>query len=245
MKSLLLLIVLTYSGCVIRDKNDIYNYVSIGSPLTREILMNTDQIIKNDSDLILIYDISSRFARFDPHLLFYDKDLKLYAACYFPSDKVESLNDNVITGYLFEDRNKRKNNFRNDLPVKYKIDFRSRESFTASFRESNKVIDKIILDSAYVKLIVRKSESNTGLDWHPSLQNDSIFDSYFIQDTLVYPVSHLHFDYKLRTISVRTAVEFTRFNTDYMIVPEKTALDSFYTQFINQLTYQNKPKISW
>lgn len=229
--------------CSMPEKNDIYKIIPIGSPLTKELLLKSEQIISYNSDLILMFNISYEMDRYDPHLLFFDSNLTLYAAVYFPSEKIESLKNNVITGYLNKDRAQRKSNYRNDLPPKYVLNLESGDNFHGSGYIINKVIERIKIDSnnTDTKICIKKStDIYAGINFNNSSLDSNSLKNFMLIDTLIYPISDIIFNYKENLISTRYINSNNSLICDRMIVLNKSVLDTFYSQLWNRITNRQK-----
>ncbi len=171
------MVVLLSFGCCVQEKKDVYSKVPLGSPLTLELLKGSEQVVSNGEELILVYNISEQWDYFDPHLLFFDDRSKLYAACYFPSENIESVKENVIVGYQNEVRCKRRDEYRNDLPKKYRLNLISSSNWNGSGQEGNKVVVKIELDStgSMATLHVMKSEERNVTVGQTGSYSDAVF----------------------------------------------------------------------
>lgn len=230
--------VLLSFGCSAQEKKDVYRKVPLGSPLTLGLLKSCEQVVPNGADLILVYNISEQWDYFDPHLLFFDDSLKLYSACYFPSERIESVEENVITGYLNAARNERRGWYRNDLPEKYRLNLISSNNLNGSMREGNKVVGKIELDStgSFVTLHVMKSEKRFITVGRTASYSDAAFlQNFTLPDTLKLGLPELRFDYAGNRISTRQLNAGNRLVSDYMLVPEKSVLDDFYRDLFIKL----------
>jgi hypothetical protein len=208
----------------------VYKRIPIGSPLTKNVLRSCEQIFFYENELILWYDNKLRWDGYAPHLLFYDMNLKFYAATFFASPEIVSLKNHVIEGFMDDsDSHKYLFSFRNDLPKKYSLKSLSANNGIA--RKSNKIVDQMVFDSnkLTVKLHVRKSKDvNLGLELehHPM---DSTFLKPFNQlDTLDYKLSNLHFN--RNRISVLKLNNENQLVEEWMYPVDKQVLNDFYDQ---------------
>ena len=183
-----------------------------------------------------MFNISNDGEHYDPHLLFYDSTLKMYAASYFASQKVESIKNNTINGYLNEDRNRRKLSYRNDLPIKYHLNLEQIQEGNSE-KKCQKVIEKIAIDSStlVVRFCMRKSQNPyAGYDIHTDLGVDildsNFFNEFTVFDTVSYPIIDLCFKYKKGIIFTNRMEYKNHFIMDEMIVVNKKVLDDFYNQ---------------
>ena len=218
--------------CGILSINDIYKTVPKGSKLSQEVLRKSSQIILNESDLILNYDFALEWNRFDPHLLFYDKNLKLYAASYFPSHQVEFLENNAIFGVLHLENENRKKKYRNQLPKKYKTEFITRQ-VKGGLRISNKIVYRIELqsDKNLVKLFVKTSSNKyAGLSQIGNKIDEKKFEE---TDTLNYSLVQLNFDYKQELIFTTHMGENDKLIRDNILLNNQSVLDNFYTDLLS------------
>lgn len=225
-----------FIGCNGKAKKDVYKKFPIGTTLTIDILKGSEQIVINDSELILVYNISEQWDYFDPHLLFFDDKQKLYAACYFPSENIESINDNTIVGNLNTTRNLRSHKYRNDLPEKYSLSLVSTDD--SYERKSDKIIEKIEIDSSSTNAIlyVKQSENtHIGLRDKTNFVDSGFLENFVLADTLEFPISKLSFSYNESTVSVSEAISDNRLMRDYLLVPEKSILENFYNNIFKSI----------
>lgn len=221
-------------GCVV-DKNDVYKKIPKGSKLEKEILSASEQIYEYDSSLILVLDISQDWDVYDPHLLFFDKNLYLIAGCYFPSGKIDSISHDTIYGLLNPIREQRKGWYRNDLPPNFHL-FLEKFDEEASERQSNKLVNEIIANENQVKLIVLRSENlYAGLQWSSRNADADIFKRFTINDTLFFSISELHINYEEQILSTRFTNSRNRIIRDIMIVPDKNEIDNLYNEIWDSL----------
>ena len=103
-------------GCIKGYKIDVYTKIPLGSKITNQLLLNSDQIIENENEILLIYNTSKNPEYHDPHIMFFDSYNNLYAACYFSSEKIDSIKRGIIYGVLNFERDRRKSRYRCDLP---------------------------------------------------------------------------------------------------------------------------------
>ena len=224
-------------GCNAQERKDVYKKFPIGTTLTVDILRESEQIVPNGSELILVYNISDQWDYFDPHLLFFDDSLKLYAASYFPSEKIESLNDNVIVCYLNAKRNRRRHQYRSDLPEKYRLSLTNLGN--GHGRKSDKVIEEIEIDSIGTTAILHIKQSQNayiGLRGKKLFADSSFLENFVLADTLIFPISKLSFRYKENTVSISEITSNDRLRWDYMLVPEKSILEDFYHDIFKSIT---------
>jgi len=234
-----ILCILIICGCIncgIRRGNDIYKKIPIGSQLSLKTLRDADQIIINKSDLILLYDISDDWNHFSPHLLFYDSTLKLYAASFFSSDKIDSLNDNIISGILFESRATRKKLYRNDLPKAYQLNLYNSKTVTTSFNRANTIIESMELSAngKDITLSIRRSKDMfIGVGYQRSPKNDLVFfQNFTIPDTIVYSMSEIIFDFN-RSVLKRKFIESNQMIREEMIFVNLSTLENFYSKIFS------------
>jgi len=110
------------TACEPVEHNDVYVQLPRGTALTANALRSAEQICLYESELITLFD-HARPAddAYDPHLMFWNADRKLYAASYFASQKIERIDAGSIIGYLNEHRAQRVSAFRRDLPRQYRL----------------------------------------------------------------------------------------------------------------------------
>ncbi len=224
-------------GCNVQEKKDVYSRLELGIPLTVDILKDSEQIVKNESELIIVYNISDQWDYYAPHLLFFNDSLKLYAACYFPSERIESLNNNIITGYLNTMRNQRISEYRNDLPEKYRLSLIKKRN--SHGRKSDKLIEKIKIDSTGTSGILHVLQSKiayVGLRGKKLFENSNFLENYTSTDILRIPISKLSFRYEENTVSINEITSNDRLIWDYMLVPEMMIIDDFYKELFTLLS---------
>lgn len=222
-------------SCGINSGNDIYKKFPVGSLLSDTILKGADQIIPNNSDLILLYDISTEWDDFSPHLLFYDSTLRLYAASFFPSAKIDSIKNNVINAVVFDNRIKNKRSFRNDLPKKYQLNLYSSERVTTSFNRANKLVEKIELGTGGESLIFYILKSNdmfvaAGNERSPTT-DPAFLKNFTIRDTIKYPITDIIFDFD-KSVVKRKFMESNTFIHEQMMLVNKCVLLNIYQEII-------------
>jgi hypothetical protein len=225
--------------CGISSRNDIYNVCSPGSLLTKELLSNSDQVIINSSDIILLYEINKRHSDyFDPHLLFFNQNLRMISGCYYASEAIDSIKNDTIYGLLNESRKDRISYHRYELPANYKLGLSDSLELHVG-RMSDKVIDSISFnkDDLMVSLFVRRApDPSSGLGWTPYMQNDISFEDYKQPDTLRLPIASLLFNNYDQHISYRYLMSGTNnIMEDEMIVKNKACLDDFFSKLYNYI----------
>lgn len=233
-KYIILAFLLLLSACLPSRKIDIYEFIPKGSKLTKDVLMNAEQIYFNNIDLILLYNISKDPIHYDPHLLFFDKNRRLYASTYFSSQKIKSIEKNIITGFLNKHRDQRKMQYINDLPKSYTLALIPREG--GSGRKSDKLIEGIELNFAnkIMRVFVRKSK-----DVYAGLRPDHSSNAGFnMPDTLVIPISQLCFYNKRNTISTSFINNRNYLMEDKMVIRDKLILVNFYNELWEKLSTQ-------
>ncbi|HMU05779.1 MAG TPA: hypothetical protein PJ990_19230, partial [Saprospiraceae bacterium] len=216
--------------------------IPMNSRLTFELLKASEQVVQNENELILVYNISDQWDYYDPHLLFFNGSLKLYAACYFPSERIESVRENIIMAYKNERRYKRRSLYKNDLPKKYKLNLISSSDFNGSTREGNKIVDKIELDSvgSSAVLYILKSEDRYITVGVNSSNLDSAFlQNFTIHDTLEYRVSDLQLDYNNKYIQINKINNDNSLIKEKLMVSDNAILDQFYHQLFYKLNKNN------
>ena len=226
------LVLTLFLGCNPWGKNDVYNIIRPNSELSKEILIKSEQIIPLKSGLITVYNISDDWKRYDPHLLFYDAKLVFYTSCYFPSERVDSIKNNVIYCVLNESRDVRKNEYRNDLPQSYSFNFIKDKCGGKGIR-SNKLVDKIQIDPNLNSLIlfIRCSVNNyEGTEWTLNKKNSVDLNAYNISDTIYCRISNIIFFSKESKISVISKDSDGCSFWDEMIIVDKSVFNKFYDE---------------
>ena len=233
-------------GCNYSPSHDVYTKVPKQSHLTKDVFLNSTQIISYESDIILAYNTCPNcWERNDTHLLFYDENLNLSASTFFSSGKVENIKNGIISGFLNKDRFERSSNYRNDLPPKYSLKLQEWEG--GSGRQSNKIIQRILLDTAalIVKIIVKEctNDDYIGLGViEGRVRIDSTYLSKFTKlDSITCKVSDILFD-KEETLSIEVYSPNNYLTDDIMIVKDKFILSQFYNQLWEKIISSHKSK---
>jgi len=235
MKLYIFLFLLVLISCN-SEQNNIYSIFPKDSELTYLDLCNSEQLIIDEDFVIISYNISKHWDTYDPHILFYNKSLRLVSASYYPSENIDSMRNGVIYGVLNESRNNRKYWYKNELPENFRFSFITKKKKGIG-RMSNKIAKNIILKDRKVIFYVRKSDNKyIGLK-NKRMENDSILlKDYKEADTLVYNISDLHFKYKEMIISLKKYdIEKNNYLWDEIIVKNKDIYDNFYKQLWNSI----------
>ena len=229
------------TGCKGQHNHDVYEAIPKGTDLTQEILQKSRQIIPCGSELTLVFDISTQLEYYDPHLLFFNHSLKLYAACYLPSQKVSLVDNHIFSGTLNAYRDKRRNWFQNDLPPKYKLELVDTLSNSSYGRKCNKIVEGMtfIPEDTTVKMYVLVSDNQyIGLRGK-KLLNDSTFIANFTNnDTLIFPLAKLVFNKEEMRVSIEELSlrdGLNRLLWDHMLIKNPMILEEFYKELYLQL----------
>ena len=224
-------------------KVDIYNTLSKGSFLTIDILKEANQILRCKNDLILVYDFTDKSEEdYNPHLLFYNEELKLYSSCFLPSIKVDSISDKFELFIKPKESLKKKSKwFRNDLPKKYKFIIQKKENDynLAGGKISNKIIDSIkYIPNNDVILYVKKSKDlYAGIHYEfNKVRPDSLKLNYTELDIIKFPLFELIFNNTYNTISTHfyenkvNRNESINYKISDIYLIDSIALNNFYNQ---------------
>jgi hypothetical protein len=225
---ILFLAVNTFVGCGVSAQNDIYEIIPKGTHLNKAILRKAQQFYPIGDELIVIYNISKDPERYDPHLLFFDKHLRMVSACYFPSERIDSIRSNIIYSVLNESRESRKESYRNDLPERYSLKFKVVANGSGS--QINKLIDKISVDSSKLVLEVRLTDEQ-GISWAKSARDTSVLSTFTKKKTVTSNLADFTFNRQDGLISKRSFDMYNRLTWDDMIVYD----DAIWTHFYEQL----------
>lgn len=223
-------------SCVKKYRIDIYEEMPLGSTLTKKILVQSDQIFQTQNNLILLYNASEDPAYYDPHLLFFNDKNALYAACYYASEKIDSIKENNIFGILNIERNRRKNRYRNDLPPNYALNLTPFQGMNGRF--GNKIVEEIMLrdSGASVQLMVTESENRYILLGKNSKDVGLNFLKMFeAKDTITYRISDLLFDAERGIIQSRALNEKNELKNEFLLVKNAELMDDFFEKFWNKL----------
>lgn len=209
----------------------------IGSPLTLEILKEADQIIQTDTVLIILLDCSiDKGNRYDPYLLFFDKNNKLYAASYFPAQKVDSIKNGQIYASLNESRANRDTYFEKELPPGYSTHYLVNDPNGAG-TNSSKIIDSLYLDDElHLRLFIREipNRYSSGYDINTNVTDPAFNNKFTVKDTLEYPLSILLFQRK-GFISNLAPEAFNHYMYDEMLAGKPELLDNFFKSLYAKL----------
>lgn len=216
-------------ACSISSTNDVYLKIPLRSKLEFEKLRNAEQIYPYHSELILTYNISPNSELYNPHLLFFDSNLVLLSACYFPSEHLDKIEKDTIIGYLNKERQDRASLYRQELPINYHLKLKE-EKDGGKGQQSNVIVNKIELVNEYsLKFFVIKS-----LDLYANYNESIIQEKYTEHDTLIYPIHVLHFNYEKKIIA-RPIINNNYVIWDELFVPNKIVLDDFYAQLWSRI----------
>lgn len=234
-KNIFIGIIFLLAGCgKVPDRNNVYKRVSLGSHFQLDILKSASQII-NKKDLILVYDISEDLNKYAPHLLFYNEELKLYAANYFSSEKVESIKNGRINAIVNRERYCKSKYYKSDLPSNYSLNYSVKGGITK--RMSNKIIEKINLDSfPNIEFFVKESaDLYKGVGKSIAYRDSIFFSHYTYPKNYSYSLEDLIFDSKNGTIMYCYLDTNNILIRDYMILKELSVLHKFYTQLYQKI----------
>ena len=230
----IVLIISVFTSCRCVDKNNIYNEISKGTKLSKELLRNADQIVRADSGIIVVYNYSKNAEYYDPHLLFFNQNLDLISAAYFASEKIESIKNGQITAYLNENRESRLDAYINEVPKLYSINYISKRD-NGSGKMENKIVENIIInDDLSLSLAVRASEDKYSFPSQPAHNNLDLVKDFPLKDTLTFQLIELNFDYKSQKISSRTIQKRGK-TWDHMVVLQKELIDHFYDKLFEKI----------
>jgi len=222
-------------SCGIKTENDIYIEYPINTKLNINILKKSEQIVPYNNDFILLLNISTN-EEYKPHLIFFNHDLKLYGATYFSSEKIEKIDNYIISAYLNENRINRAKRFINDLPKLYNINLIPDKN-KGSGRIENKIIEdiKIINEKYDIKICIRKSENKYTFPSDPKANNLDLISDFPIKDTLIFQLNELNVNYYNNTVSSRIIKKNKEKIWDNMVVLDNKILDAFYSELMKMI----------
>ena len=235
-KNLLLIITLVVvMSCGVNQRNDVYLELPKGTKINIDLLKRADQIVISDKEVILIYNTCKDGEFYNPHLMFFDKDMELYSAAYFASEKIESISNGVIKGYKNELRASRINAFQYEIPDKYSIDLITRRD-NGSGNIANKVIESIYIDSTdlTLRISIRTSKDLHSISHEYLRDNLDLSLELPIKDTLEFELTDLKLDYRNGKISSRSMQDKGK-TWDHMLIIDKKLLDDFYDNLFRKL----------
>lgn len=215
--------------CGCKNKCKPYEILPQNTELTIDILIKSEQIVKSDSDLILLYNFSNTWNSYEYYLLFFNSKKKLYAVEYFASNEIIRISNDTIEGILFDQTYSNKLNFSCEKPSKYQINLIKRKTILKSGRISNKIIDDIKLTDNFNAVLYIDYSENLFQGYNN--MNSLTKQNFNLKDTLILPLYSLHFDYQSGTIQTRSLDENGYYLLDEMII-NKELLINFYDNFL-------------
>lgn len=224
-------------GCIKKYRIDIYQQVPLNSKLTKEILSHSNQIFQTKSGLTLLFDASKNPEYYDPHLLFFNDANVLYGACYYASEKIDSIKDGVIYGILNGERNKRKSRYRNDLPANYTLNLAPYQGMNG--RMGNKIVEEIELNDSgtVVQLEVIESEDRyILLDKNLDDININFLQKFKLKNTITYKINDLLFDFEHGVIKTRGLNEKNELKSEFLVVKNLQLMDDFIEELWKKLS---------
>lgn len=227
---------LALSGCIREYKIDVFTQMPLGSRITKQILIDSDQIFQNKGELILLYNVSRNPEYYDPHLMFFNDSNRLYATCYYPSEKIDSVKGNVIYGILNLERNKRKNRYRCDLPPNYILDLWSYQGMQS--RLGNKIITGITLsdtDNTVQFEITEADDRYVLIDKNMNDINLNPISKFKYKSNIVYKISDLLLDYKHGVIQTRELNQKNELVNEILVFKDDNILKDFYEKLWTKL----------
>ena len=222
------LVIVAGAACSPIDRNDVYARVPRGTALSSSVLRSAEQMCLYEDELITLFDQARPIDdAYDPHLMFWGRDRKLYAASYFASEQIERVDAGVIYGLLNEHRAQRVSVFRGDLPKKYRLSLMP-DNVRSVGEVSDTVIDALAIspDGQIVTLETRQSQ---GSGTYPPDTASNIDGSR--RATLRIPLCGLHWNYRERFVSTRETVNRARTHQRMRIADPKL-LDEFYERLM-------------
>ncbi|TAE46788.1 MAG: hypothetical protein EAZ89_19335 [Bacteroidetes bacterium] len=244
-------------------RRDAYRTVPLGSALTKEILAGAEQIVMNDSDLIVVYnteDITDE--EWALHVLFYDSTMTFYSASYFASRFIDTIRNGQIEGHVNSYMYGRKELYRNDLPAAYKIRLKQ-PSVPRRGSDIIALIQRIELDTTGEEVRVRFFVNTIdSLIWNfrSTTSSYSVIPTFPVTDTLIFPLEKLSFDHISYSTNSICIVRYERDSTtnnatkklvrrdSRMFVDNATTLDTFYEDLYQYFMHKKRelpPKTSF
>jgi hypothetical protein len=233
----LLLLMSVLASCGVHEQNDIYATIPKGNRLTKELMIQAEQFYEHGDNLIVLYNISKDPEAYDPHLLFFDRKLKLISACYFPSQRIDSVKKDTVYAILNEWRDKRKSSFRNDLPSKYRLKYTYEPNGAGT--QISKLVDGMNIESTKFVLNVRLTNEE-GISWSKSAPDTSIFSTFKKKDVLLSKLEDYTLKYQDGLIAKRYFNIYGRLMWDEMIVYDEKVWKHFYDQLWQHFENKNR-----
>ncbi len=220
----------------IKNQHDAYNYYPLNHQLTLQDLKKASQIIPVDtSNLILVTDITEREDIYNPHLLFFAKEnnaLVLKTACYFSSERVDSILGKKIIASLNTYRQQRSDSFKKDLPPGFQLKYNN--SNNSKGRKSDKLIQSIYANKELSVIIHTLVSDNN----YEGLQKDTKpeYEKFYRPYTLSLALSELQFDYTNHIVfqTIQSSSN-TGLVIDQMIVENSSLIDNFYEELLESI----------
>lgn len=227
---------LVATGCIKKYRIDIYQKVPLNSKLTKEILLHANQIFKTQSGLILLFDASNDPEYYDPHLLFFNDANILYGACYYASEKIDSIKKDVIYGVLNDERDKRKSRYRNDLPANYTLNLALYQGMQG--RMGNKIVEGIKLNDSGTIVQLEVIESDDRYILAGKRLGDitlNFLGKFKHKKTITCKINDLLFDSGQGIIQIRSLNEKNKITSEFLVVKNGRLISDFFEELWKKL----------
>jgi len=234
--SIFILCFLMLHSCIKKYDVDIYQQIPLNSRLTKETLLNSSQIFKTQNDLILLFNASKDPEFYDLHLLFFNDANILYGACYYASEKIDSIKSGIIYGILNDERNKRKLRYRNDLPANYSLNLAVFQDMQE--RMGNKIVEGIKFNDSgtVVQLEVIESEDRYILTGKNLADiNLNFLEKFKHKKIVTFKINDLLFDSEHGIIQTRGLNEKNKLTSEFLVVKNGRLMDDFFEELWKKL----------
>lgn len=167
-------------------------------------------LFKTNQGIALMYDFTEEYSdEFNPHLLFF-KDRKLLASSYFVSENIYDYRDDTIIAYLNENRLKRQNIYRNDVPKDLRIEY---IKYDTDYPHGANTEEGFVSKIKY-----NKNETITLV-----LKDGSTYDNI--------PLWKITYDYKREKIFINSTYS-AKIRKSKVFIVSKNILDNYFDNFI-------------
>jgi hypothetical protein len=222
-----LVILALITACGYKSENDVFKDFSLGLGYQCKDFINSSQIVSNDekSLIFVLHDIKSASEGYAPHLLVFDTKMVMLGACYFQSEKIDSVRSGIVYGSLNKSRARVKRAFRCELPPQVDIVYTEKE-FSSSKKTANKLlynVSQIGVDSLLLNVRVAKDKY---LGFRPGFLLDKSLSSYV--DTLEKRVSIFDFTFNVAEKTLKhSQKKSSSYQYDHIFWTDKLTFQDF------------------
>ncbi|MFT3921872.1 MAG: hypothetical protein QM778_05000 [Myxococcales bacterium] len=212
--------------------HDVYLTFPQGTALSTQALAQAEQICPQGRELITTYTLAPPLDDHKyPHLLFWNRNLRLSSAHYFPSQHIERIEAGTIHGLLLNTkRAPRSDAFRHELASGYRLELTPHEN-SGYWRMDNALVDQMTLsdDGKSVTLALREGSDKYGYPPDTAAPGPGVATK-----TRTVSLCELHFARREQLIRIRNVLR-TAFEWNELRVPRPEILDTFYRALLRRL----------